>query len=148
MIKRFITSVLCSLIIAPLSYAQHSATNEVFVTLYNEADTNFTFTGVTGANSSNDYSMKPMVIAPHEQAVLSIQSSSNVDVAGNVHLSDNDNRDTVLTIIDYRKFHSGQSIFSVNTQHYVSTLVFLKPNPSKNPLSLMYSAATLSLHHR
>ncbi len=147
--KHFIScSFLCILIFFSNSicaYAKQSPVNTFELTLTNETNSTFYFSGVSGSNPTNNFQVEPSTLLPHQKAWVTATSSQAYDITGYIHFKNKSGDDNIFLILNYRKYHTGQSVFSMTNKKYYSVTNLLTPDPSSSPISSMYDAADVSL---
>lgn len=121
--------------------------NQFNLTLINQTQKTFHFTHLTHENPGNVFIVNSNLL-PGQTASISGETSDKNDLAGSLYFQDDTGKESILSIIDYRQFHVGQSIFSMSGDTIFSTLISKTLNPDINPKALMYSAATIKIVDR
>ncbi len=120
-------------------------TKTVALTVINNTNTTFTYTGVTGQNPGNTFSLDKQSIAPHQSAIITGTITQDDDLAGLMHFSDNNNHDTILVVIDPRNMHSMQPVFEMRNSLYYSTMQSETHGDPSKPRELAVTAVTIAV---
>ncbi|GEM_PF-3640530 len=130
-----------------LGYAEEEHNNLFKLTFVNHTNTTFFYTHVTGSYPSTVFDMIPTALLPGKEIVLLTTSSNKTDLVGELHFKNNDAVDNIFTLINYRKFHTGQAIFSMKNDRYFSVIQSKQISKSLDPLSLLYDNATVIINN-
>jgi hypothetical protein len=140
--KRFQKFVLvASALVSTVSLADDHKT--LLMTLVNNTKTALTYTGVTGQNAGNVFSISAATIAPQSSAVITGKITQDTDLAGSLHFRDGDKNDNSLALIDPRNMHAMQPVFSMRNARMQSTLKTFKHGDMTLPKALLISESTV-----
>lgn len=128
-----------------VSYAALESTSTVTINISNLSNSTLYFNGTSNFNPTNTISPSNFTLSPGKSIQLTGTTSTSNDLAGNVHFLDEQGKDNIFTILDYRQFHVGQPIFAMNNVTIASELLATTLNTDSNPRSLGYSAASVAL---
>jgi hypothetical protein len=115
------------------------------LTMVNNTDNVFVFTGATGTNPGNLFTASQNEIPPHQSIVIMGEITENFDLAGALHFKDAEKKDNELTLIDPRNFHMMQPLFHMNNKNYYGKLTSRETGDSSNPVALFISKATVEI---
>jgi hypothetical protein len=111
--------------------------------LINHTQNSFFMEGITGGSATNVCKVLPTILLPGQEAIMQCYASEHFDIAGQLHLKNEMNDDNVFTYVNYLKYHTGQSIFSMQNERYHSHIFSMQHNFEPKPFTLMYDSVTV-----
>jgi hypothetical protein len=139
--------LIASIVIATASFAGHINNKTLQLTLINNTDTPLTYTGATGQNPGNVFSINQATIPAHAEALITGMITSDMDLAAALHFSDSNGHDNMLVVIDPRNFHIMQSLFRMRNDYLYSVLKSEKTGDNSDARALHIASATVEIEN-
>lgn len=143
MLKTILTFCLLSLFSLPLWAFEESTFT---LKLVNQSHQTLTYTGVTGANPGNEFTVNSPILKPGETMIIKGSIHGRNCLAGTLHFTDLEGNDNSLFLLDKLQYKAGQLLLALNNMHITSEIASKTPNKIVDPIALMYVEATLVLH--
>lgn len=141
-IKRFILLFLSLLV---LNTAEAVTPSLLVLKINNHANETLTFAGITGANPCNHFTISTNDILPGGSAIIMGSTTPYYDLIGKIKFKDAAGNTNLLSIVDQRQIHLGQSVFSMHNEHFISFVTEQVFNANETPSSLSYKYVELEI---
>ncbi len=149
-IRRYILFILGMLAITQSVFAMDAAriSDTLSLTLINRSTETFHYIGANKTNPSNSFSVTSSDIPPGGSTVITGITTPYFDLSGELQFKDNEGKNHLLTIIDFRQIHIGQSVFSMMDNHFISFVKSKRFNTDQGPRSLTYDLVEVEIQDK
>lgn len=137
--------LLCSLLFATSAPSFAFDKTSVTISFVNLSHQTLTYTGVTGSNPGNEFTVTPTTIYPGETATITGDVTERTSLAGELHFEDAQHNQNIFFVLDKLQFKLGSPLFALDNERLYSIISDLTKNKEVDPVALQYVSVKVTI---